>query len=55
MGRVRAMALAAYAHQDLPFEQLVDALVTDRDRSRTPLFHVVFSYAAGGVSGAGCG
>ena len=55
LGRVRAMALAAYAHQDLPFEQLVDALVTDRDRSRTPLFDVFFSYAAGRtrVEGAG--
>ncbi|HEV3291766.1 MAG TPA: condensation domain-containing protein, partial [Streptosporangiaceae bacterium] len=46
LGRVRAMALAAYAHQDLPFEQLVDALVTDRDRSRTPLFSVFFSFVA---------
>src|SRR6266487_832295 len=45
LGRVRAMALGAYAHQDLPFEQLVDALVTDRDRSRTPLFQAFFSYA----------
>ncbi|MGC5568942.1 amino acid adenylation domain-containing protein, partial [Streptomyces sp. FR-108] len=42
--QVRDMALDAYAHQDLPFEQLVDALVTERDRSRSPLFQVLFNY-----------
>ncbi|MEU0032356.1 amino acid adenylation domain-containing protein, partial [Streptomyces sp. NPDC006335] len=47
LARVRETALGGYAHQDLPFEQLVDALVTDRDRSRTPLFRVFFSYVQG--------
>jgi amino acid adenylation domain-containing protein/non-ribosomal peptide synthase protein (TIGR01720 family) len=51
LAQVKETCLGAYAHQDMPFERLVQALSPERDPSRSPLFQVLFSLQNAGAEG----
>ena len=56
LAKIKQITLGAYAHQDMPFSRLVEALQPERDMSHTPLFQVMFvlqNMPLGKLEGAG--
>ncbi|RKN03800.1 amino acid adenylation domain-containing protein, partial [Aquimarina sp. BL5] len=43
LGKVKETTLDAYKYQDVPFEKVVDNVNLERDKSRTPVFQVMFT------------
>ncbi|CAM1358023.1 amino acid adenylation domain-containing protein [Tenacibaculum xiamenense] len=48
LNQVKQTTLKSYDNQLVPFEKVVDSVVTDRDMSITPLFQVMFDYQNNG-------
>ncbi|MBA1379346.1 non-ribosomal peptide synthetase, partial [Pseudomonas brassicacearum] len=51
LAQVKQAAMAAQAHQDLPFEQLIEALQPERSLSHSPIFQVMFNHQNADAAG----